>query len=308
MKRFVNYIKSLMEFAVFLIICLPLALLPNAVSARGGEALGMLIYHLWASRRKVALDNITGAMERGAIPHDLTPDELARKNFRHMGRSIAELNKLLFGFAGKIIDSVSLEGQEYYRQAEAKGKGVIIVGGHCGNWELMFSMSSVIANDFYGVVRKQRNPFMNSLIVRNRERFGSRIIYKQGALRAFLKALKAGDTVGVAVDQAGQSEGVRIDFLGAPAWTTRMPAILAKRTGAAIVPVFNFRKPDGTFTTYAMPEVEITGDDPLRVTWHLPETSDTVGTFDLSYRILGVVRQSWEEASQAASQRFQGNA
>ncbi len=261
MKRFVKYIRSLIEFVVFLIVCMPLALLPNKVSAMAGEAMGMLFHRFWKSRRKVALANIIGAMEHGAISVDMTAEELVRLNFRHMGRSITELNKLLFGLARKIIASVSLEGMENYRRAEAKGKGVIIVGGHCGNWELMFSLSSILDNDFYGVVRKQRNPFMNSLIVRTRERFGSRVIYKQGALRALLKALKAGDTIGVAVDQATQTEGVRIDFLGAPAWTTRMPAILAKRTGAAVVPIFNFRKPDGSFTTYAMPEVEITGDE-----------------------------------------------
>ncbi len=149
---------------------------------------------------------------------DMTAEELVRRNFRHMGRSITELIKLLFGLAGKIIASVTPEGMENYRRAEAKGKGVIIVGGHCGNWELMFSLSSMVGNDFYGVVRKQRNPFMNSLIVRTRERFGSSVIYKQGALRAFLKALKTGGTVGVAVDQATQTEGVRIDFLGAAAF------------------------------------------------------------------------------------------
>ena len=256
-----KHIKSLIEFIVFLIIFMPLALLPNAVSARAGEAMGMLFHRLWSSRRKVALANITGAMERGAISVDISAEELVRRNFRHMGRSVTELNKLLFGLARKIIASVSLEGMENYERAEAKGKGVIIVGGHCGNWELMISLASMIENNFYGVVRKQSNPYMNSLIVRTRERFGSRIIYKQGALRAFLKALKACDTVGVAVDQAAQNEGVRIDFLGAPAWTTRMPAILAKRTGAAVVPVFNYRKPDGSFTTYALPEVEITGDE-----------------------------------------------
>ena len=261
MKRLVKHIKSLIEFAVFLIIFMPLALLPNAVSAMAGEAMGILFHRLWASRRKVALANITGAMERGAISVDISAEELVRRNFRHMGRSITELNKLLFGLARKIIASVSLEGMENYRRAEAKGKGVIVVSGHCGNWELMISLSSSIENKFHGVVRKQRNPYMNALIVRTRERFGSHIIYKQGALRALLKALKAGDTIGVAVDQSTQSEGVRIDFLGAAAWTTRMPAILAKRTGAAVVPIFNFRRPDGSFITYASPEVEITGDE-----------------------------------------------
>ncbi len=256
-----KHIKSLVEFAAFLVICVPLAALPYAISARMGELIGRGFYFLMASRRRIALDNVRGAMERGYIPTDLTPEELVMRNFMHMGRSVMEMIKLLFGLADKLLASMKLEGAENYERAKAKGRGVIIIGGHCGNWELMFSMASIFKNDFYGVVRKQSNPFMNSLIVRTRERFGSRVIYKQGALRALLRALKAGDTVGVPVDQAAQAEGVRIDFLGAPAWTIRMPAILAKRTGAAVVPVFNFRKPDGSFTTYALPELEITGDE-----------------------------------------------
>lgn len=259
--KFLKFITWPLEFLVFLVFFAPLLLLPPKTSVRAGEAIGNVFYRLWGSRRRIAMENVSAAIERGALPADIVPEQVVKENFRHMGRSLMEINRLLFGMASHILDNVHFEGMDNYNRAAAKGKGVIIVGGHCGNWELMFSFTTFVQGEFLGVVRKQSNPFFNMLIVRARKRYGSRVVYKHGAVRALFKALKAGNTIGVAVDQAMQSEGLRIDFLGASAWTNRMPAVLAKRTGAAVVPVFNYRTPDGGFVIYALPELVLSGDE-----------------------------------------------
>lgn len=138
----------------------------------------------------------------------------------------------------------------------------MVISGHCGNWELLLAFAPILKGTFYGVARKQNNPYINKLIVSARERHGANIIYKKGALRAFIKQLKAGNVVGVAMDQGVlPSEGILIDFLGAPAWTTRMPAAIAKRTGAEIAPVFMRREPDGSSVLTILPSPKLTGDE-----------------------------------------------
>jgi KDO2-lipid IV(A) lauroyltransferase len=257
----VNFIKSLLEYIIYLVISVPLAILPLSVSVRAGQVLGAVAYHVWGSRRKIALENVRGAIERGVLPGVTDAEELVKKNFRHMGRCVAEINKLNYGLADNLVKNMEFRDAENFTNASAKGKGIVLVAGHTGNWELMFACSYFLDRKFYGVVRKQRNPFIDRMIVKSRKRYGSEIVYKQGAIRTFFKALKAGDAVGVAVDQGVQAEGIRIDFLGAPAWTTRMPSILSKRLGSAVVPIFNYRKDDGNFVMYPLPEVEMTGDE-----------------------------------------------
>jgi KDO2-lipid IV(A) lauroyltransferase len=254
-------VRHLLLYLLLLAVTGPVALLPYGLSVRLGELLGLAAHRLWPSRRQVALENVRLAMDKGAIAAEMSAEELVRENFRHLGRSVAEIVKINFGLIAPVLKRIRVEGRENVERAIAKGRGVIIVGGHCGNWELNPVFPMFFPCTFHLVARKQSNPYIDRMIARTRKRLGTRLLYKHGALRAFLGALKRGEVVGVAIDQSMQSEGVLIDFLGSPAWTIRMPAVLAKRTGAAVVPCFNRREPDGSYVLYALPEVELTGEE-----------------------------------------------
>jgi KDO2-lipid IV(A) lauroyltransferase len=192
----------------------------------------------------------------------------------NMGRSLAEVVKAYYGLGGALVGGVRFEGIENFERARAAGKGVMIITGHCGNWELMQLAVSSRLGGLSVVARKQDNPYLNAFIERTRERYGSRVIYKQGALKKLLTALKAGGTTGVVMDQAVfPEEGVLIDFLGAPAWTTKTPALLGKRTGAAVLPVF-MRWADGGHVITVHPAVELAGDeseDTKRISGYIEE-------------------------------------
>ena len=100
----------------------------------------------------------------------------------------------------------------------------------------------VRVNAASGVARVQNNPYLNKLIENARGRYGNSLIYKKGALKGILSVLKKKGVVGILMDQAViKDEGFIVDFLGRGAWTTKMPALIARKTGAPVLPVFLHR-------------------------------------------------------------------
>jgi KDO2-lipid IV(A) lauroyltransferase len=241
--------KQLRQFLPFLLMVLatfPFAVLPYRTALRVGDALGLLIYALWRSRRKVALENLNSAVGRNAILLGTDPRSVIRQNFRNLGRFLIEVVKIYYGFGDSIFRNVELHGTENFRRAHEKGKGVIFITGHCGNWELMAVYVSMNLTRVKIVARKQDNRYINRFIERTREKYGNLVIYKEGALKKLLSSLKKGEAVGILMDQSViRTEGIVVPFLGTDAYAMKTPAILARKTGTPVVPVFIRRTGNG---------------------------------------------------------------
>lgn len=224
-----------LQAAVFLICSLPLSFLP----VKTGELFGLILHRLWKSRREIATDNLKRSVALHAISLPHSPEEVIREHFKNLGRFFIEIIKIYYGRGKGILRETTIRGLENFEQAKAKGKGVIFVTGHCGNWELLAIAFSFHVTSFSLVARPLNNPYLNALLEKARSRFGNRTIYKRGALRAIISTLRTGGNVGILMDQAVLAdEGFVIDFLGRGAWTSKMPALLARKTGAAVLPGF----------------------------------------------------------------------
>ncbi|RJQ39394.1 MAG: lipid A biosynthesis acyltransferase [Nitrospiraceae bacterium] len=230
-----------LEACLYTLLSIPLALFP----LKFGESLGVLFFYLWRSRRNIAIENLRKSIASHAISISETPEKIIRNNFRNLGRSLSEIIKIYYGAGRKIIDSVEFEGAENAHKAKSKGRGILFITGHCGNWELMATASAKLL-PAYGIVRQINNPYINKFIEGVRQRYGTKVIYKKGALKAVMKVLKNNGSVAILMDQAVLSdEGYVIDFLGRGAWTTKMPALIARKTGAVVLPVFMHRTDKG---------------------------------------------------------------
>ena len=185
---------------------------------------------------------------------------MIRENFRNLGRSFIEIIKIYYGTGRTILEKTVIKGMEHFEKARAKGKGVFLITGHCGNWELLAILASYRVAPLSVVVRPLNNPYLNTFLVKARSRFGNRLIDKKGALRAILGTLKDGGFVGILMDQAVlQDEGYVIEFLGRGAWTTKMPALLARKTGAPAVAAFIRRTESGHEIT-VHPEISLSSN------------------------------------------------
>ncbi|MBZ0154740.1 MAG: lysophospholipid acyltransferase family protein [Alphaproteobacteria bacterium] len=250
--------KWLLEAALVIVLSFPLAVLPHRTAGKVGEFLGLFLFSAWRRRRKIALDNIRRALP--CLDGNRTAECLARQAFRNLGRSAVEIIRIYYGRESGIIDAVEIRGAEHYDAARSKGKGVLFITGHCGNWELMALAFGRSMGAFSAVARAQNNPYLNRIIERARASYGNAVLYKKGALRGILSRLGRGETVGVLMDQAVvKEEGVVVDFLGRGAWTMKTPALVARKTGAAVLPVFIHREGNGHVITIS-PEVSLSGN------------------------------------------------
>jgi len=251
----------LLETILFFILSIPLAILPYRASMKTGEFLGLLLFSVWKSRRRIAIENLRNSIEAKSIVISEPIEKIIKDNFKNLGRSFAEIIKISYGLGGKIINSVEFEGIENFHMAHSKGRGVILVTGHCGNWELMAIATPLKIKKIAFIARPIDNPYINRFIEKVRERHGNTLIYKKGAIRVIMRALKKGGCIGILIDQAVfSSEGYIIDFLGRRAWTTKMPALIAKRIGSAVLPIFIHRTVRG-HTIKIYPEVELSRID-----------------------------------------------
>ncbi len=257
----------LLEAGLFIVLSVPIAILPFRFSIKAGDLLGLLLFYIWRSRRGIAIENIERselspqASRRGDRTQNSEPRKIAKETLRNLGRSFVEVIKIYYGLGKRVIDSVEIEGIENFNNAKAKEKGVLLITGHCGNWELMAIAWSAKLSGIAVVARPINNPYVNKFIEKTRQRYGNSVIYKQGALKNILHTFKRGGSVGILMDQAVLAdEGYVIDFLGRGAWTTKIPALIARKTGASVLPVFIHRIDNGHRITIH-PEVELSNID-----------------------------------------------
>lgn len=256
----------LIQAALFYLFTLFVAALPRSQSDRIGKNIGAFLHNILHARRSIAIDNISQAlpfMKRhpswtGAFE---TAEEITLATFMNLGISIVEVCRLYHGKGNDLIDSMAIIGLENFHHAKEKDNGVLCVGGHCGNWELMsLSFKRHLGENCWAIARKQNNPYLNSIIEKMRMGYGNKVIYNKSALRPILSVIKNKGVIGMLTDQAVfEDNGALIEFLGRKAWANKAPAIIANRTGVPLVPVFIHRAGDRHVLTIH-PEYILCGD------------------------------------------------
>lgn len=242
------------------------ALLPQQLADSMGRGLGLLMRQVLAKRRKIAEDNIALSLQymRSQPGWNCTlPDAqgIAKETFKNIGRALVEVCRLYHGHGTALINRIEFRGREHYDAARAKGKGLIFLTAHCGNWELMaLAYAQLLDSSMSVVARRQNNPYLNTMVEKMRMRYNNRVIYKDNALKNMLSVIRKQGTVGLLVDQAVfPSEGCLISFLGRPAWASKAPVLLARKTGVPVLPAFIHLEGDH-YMIDLYPELTFTGD------------------------------------------------
>jgi KDO2-lipid IV(A) lauroyltransferase len=237
------------------------ALIPRGVMWKLAEILGTAWYVADVSHRRIALGNLDLAF--GDEMDNEARAALCRKAFQHLARVILELPYLSVLGHDNADEFLTFKGFEHLGAASEKGKGLLIIGSHFGNWEMMAKGVSLRHRKGHMVVRPLDNPILDGLIDWVRSNTGSRTVPKKGSALRIFRLLKQGEIVALLNDQnAVRSEAVFVPFFGELASTNKAPAAIALKTGAPVIPVHNFRQPDGRYQIVAEPEIELirTGD------------------------------------------------
>jgi len=188
-------------------------------------------------------------------------ERIADGVFRSLSRLLASFAQFPKITKGNVHEWIRYEGLENFTTAHARGRGVLIATAHLGNWELSAFAHALMTAPMHVVVRPLDNPRVDDLVEQRRALSGNHIIRKKQT-REMLKALAAGDAVGVLIDQnVVPSEGVFVDFFGMKACAHAGFAKLAHRTGAAVVPGFAlWSDAERRYVLRFYPEIAMTGD------------------------------------------------
>lgn len=140
----------------------------------------------------------------------------------------------------EVLKNVTFEGREIIQEYISRKKNFILVTGHYGNWELL---SQAIALEFglslVGVGRKLDSDLMDRILKQNREKFNVEMVYKKGALKGCIDAIRRDKTVGILIDQhIRKNQSINVLFFGERATHTPLASILSRKFGLDLIPAF----------------------------------------------------------------------
>lgn len=249
------------------ILTWPWAWLPTAWGMALGAGLGRLLFIFMPYRRRVAVGNLEMVKESGFLGPEIEAEATAREAFANLGRSGWEAIRYYHRGLAPFWGDCQLEGgREHMDAALAEsrrtGRGVMMVTGHCGNWELMCHyLKAVFGLSTTLVGRDSGSALADAMIHRLRTKDGSRHVSKRGAARAMFSALRSGDVVGILFDQAVLSHipPPSLPFLGLEASINVAPFQLAQRIDVQVLEVL-FRREGRTNYCRIMPPMKFQKD------------------------------------------------
>jgi len=146
-----------------------------------------------------------------------------------------------------IENNVVIENRHYLDESLSKGKGVIILSAHLGNWELGGMAVALLGYPFWAVAMPHKNKNVNKFFNAQREGRGAKVIPLGNAVRQCLDVFKNNGIVALVGDRDFTEKGNVVNFFGKPTIFPNGPAEFSRKTGAIIVPVFMLRNPDDSF-------------------------------------------------------------
>jgi KDO2-lipid IV(A) lauroyltransferase len=210
--------------------------LPRNAARAVGAGVGALVWRLLSKLRRTGLRNLEMAFPEKSLGER---EAILRGVYRSLGWQLAEFCKMSGYTADEASGFVRYDGLENYLAAREKGKGVLVLTGHLGAWELSSFYHSLVGYPMSLVIRRLDNPLVDEFVNSIRCLHGNRVIHKDDFARGLLTAMHNGETVGILMDtNMTPPQGVFVPFFGVEACTATAMARIALRTHAAVLPGF----------------------------------------------------------------------
>ena len=251
-------------------------LLPRSLMGRAGELTGDFVYRILRVRRRVVLENLGATL--GQTLDRAGVERIARDVYRHLGRTLFEYGRFGDLRGDRLPAWLEVHGFEHLEEAYGRGRGVVVVTGHFGNWELLGAIIAQHGLPVHFLAKEQRNPYVDRYMDRARGRhLGVGVLNPGPELRRIFRCLRQGELIGMLFDQDAGSDGIFLDVLGRVASVQPGAAVFSYRTGAPILPCGVFRLPGGrhraSFEPAFDPDPSAPHDEEIRRLTELCEAS-----------------------------------
>ena len=229
-------VRERLEFAVVWLLVRLLGVLPRGLARGVGAAIGEIAYSGLSRLRRVGMRNLDLAFPEMDIHYR---EQILKGVYRSLGHQLAEFCLMPRYTAEGASRWIRYEGLENYLRARDRGRGVLVLTGHLGAWELSSFYHSLRGHPMGMVIRRLDNPLVDRFVNRIRCLHGNRVIHKDDFARGLIASMRAGETVGILMDtNMTPPQGVFVPFFGVEACTASGMARVAARTGAAVIPGF----------------------------------------------------------------------
>jgi KDO2-lipid IV(A) lauroyltransferase len=245
-------------------------------AGRVGEGIGTLGYAPLKIRRAVVEKQLTAAFPEKSADEI---DQIARGTYGHLGRTTIETAVLPSYSPRQIIGLFEeVNGWSIVEERIARGKGLIVVTGHLGNWELGGAYLAARGLPIDAVARHMANPLFDKYLTKTREQIGMTVVHDEEAVKRVPRSLRAGRAVAFLFDQGAIGlASTWVKFFGRYAKTPRGPAVFALRLGTPIVFGAAIRQPSGKYQlTFEPIDVHETGDREADIDKIVTDYSDTL--------------------------------
>ena len=220
------------EFALARSLERAVAALPERTADRFGAAVGRRIHSL-GIRRETVTENLRIAFPE-ATEEWIAATRLAA--YEHLGREAAAMLRLSKLDARAVVERTTTSGWDEVKDALSLGRGLLLVTGHYGNWEIAAATVASRGVPIAAIVRRQGNRLVDERLQQLRNNLGVETMYQGQAPARVPRILRSNGVVGIVGDQDARRSGVFVPFFNRLASTHRGPALFALRLGA---PVFS---------------------------------------------------------------------
>ena len=244
---------------------------------------GIILFNVDRKHRKIALDNLTYAFGHEKQFQEI--EEIARQVFINLVKIVFEIAWSLHLKESQFTEHFKIDGYHNIKNAYQKGRGVLVLTAHFGNWELLTIIAKMIKFPINIVVRPLDFKPLDHFIFNLRTRYGGKIIPKERSVHAIIKSLHREEMVALLMDQnVDWYEGVFVDFMGHRACTSKGLALFALKTEAPVVPVFMIREKSGLRAEFGPEIVTVkTGDRQKDIETNTQEYNRVIENFVRRY-------------------------
>lgn len=225
-----------LEYAVYRGFEGLLGMLPLDLVSLAGEGLGLIAWAASKKHRRLVTRNLRIATALHA-PSPAALRRMVRETFLNAGSNLLSSMKAALMTPETLRPSIDFEGLEHLRTPTDAGRGVALVWSHMGNWEMLAQLVPELGDHVHGgpIYRPLENPLLDRLTVERRTQQGAVVFNKHDGFNGPAGLLRGGGVVSIMTDQRAGGHGELCPFFGRLSSCTPLPALLTRRTKAAMV-------------------------------------------------------------------------